>query len=107
MPPTEYQQEIESGERVIVGVNRFQSEEGKRPPRLRIEPAVEEQQVAGLTRVKSERDQVRVAESLSVLREAATGETNLMEPILAAVRTYASLGEICGVLREVFGEYRD
>ncbi len=103
----DYQQEIESGERVIVGVNRFQSEEGKRPPRLKIEPAVEEQQVAGLTRVKSERDQVRVAESLSLLREAATGETNLMEPILAAVRTYASLGEICGVLREVFGEYRD
>ena len=91
----EYQQEIEAGERIIVGLNRFQSEDRENPPLLKIDPAVEEQQVAGLRRIKAERNQDLAAAALADLRRAASGSDNLMEPILAAVKAYASLGEIC------------
>jgi len=103
----DYQQEIESGERIIVGINRFQGEEREKLKLLKIDPAVEEEQVARLARVKTERDSARVANTLAEVHRVAAGDGNLMEPILSAVKAYASLGEICGVLREVFGEYRD
>ncbi len=102
----EYQQEIEKKERVIVGLNRFQSEEGAKPAVLKIDPEVEENQVKNLRQLKAKRDNKKINEALSALKEAASGSANLMEPILAAVREYATLGEICNVLREVFGEYR-
>ncbi|MCI5148158.1 MAG: methylmalonyl-CoA mutase, partial [Candidatus Electrothrix sp. MAN1_4] len=103
----QYQQEIESGERVIVGVNEFQVDEDVEVPVMRIDPAVEDQQVRQLRQVKAERDQEAVQQCLSDLETAARSESaNLMEPVLAAVRAYCSLGEICDVLRGVFGEYR-
>ena len=102
----EYQREIETGERVIVGVNRFQVEEKLRPPVLKIDPAVEDNQVESLKNIRKNRDQEKVDNALAALKEAAGGDANLMPPILEAVREYATLGEICNILRDVFGEYR-
>ena len=103
----DYQKEIESGERVIVGVNAFQIEEEEHPELLRVDPAVEEAQKASLRAVKEERNQEAVDQALEALQAAAEKGENLMDPILDAVRAYGSLGEICAVLRQVFGEYRD
>ena len=101
-----YQQEIERGERVIVGVNKF-TEGGDQPPTIfRVNTEVRDQQVRKLQQLRRERDQAAVDASLRRLREAAQGTENLMPPILDAVKAYATLGEICGVLREVFGDYR-
>jgi methylmalonyl-CoA mutase N-terminal domain/subunit len=101
-----YQQEIERGERVIVGVNKF-TEGGDQPPTIfRVNTEVRDQQVRKLQQLRRERDQAAVEASLRRLREAAQGTENLMPPILDAVKAYATLGEICGVLREVFGDYR-
>ncbi|MGD9159873.1 MAG: methylmalonyl-CoA mutase family protein [Desulfobacteraceae bacterium] len=102
----EYQKEIESRERIIVGMNRFQVDEELKPPVLKIDPEVEDNQVNSLKRLRENRNQEKVEETLSVLRDAAKDDSNLMPPILAAVKEYATLGEICGVLRDVFGEYR-
>ncbi|MDU9051153.1 MAG: methylmalonyl-CoA mutase family protein [Candidatus Electrothrix sp. Rat3] len=103
----QYQQEVESKERLIVGVNAFQTEEETTVPLLRVDPAVEDQQVQALARVKAERDQEEVRRCLAALETAAQSDgANLMEPVLDAVRCYCSLSEICGVLRGVFGEYR-
>ncbi|MCK4837181.1 MAG: methylmalonyl-CoA mutase [Desulfobulbaceae bacterium] len=103
----DYQQEIEKGERLIVGVNKFQVDEDCRPSLLKIDPTVEQQQVSNLAKVKANRNNERVALALAGLAKAADSDDNLMEPILTAVREYATLGEICNILRKVFGEYRD
>ncbi|UCG78156.1 MAG: methylmalonyl-CoA mutase family protein [Nitrospirota bacterium] len=102
----EYQQEIERGERIIVGVNEFQTDEQTKPPLLRVDPDVENDQVKRLKELRERRDMKEVERSLKELSECARGSSNLMPAILDAVRTYATLGEICLVLREVFGEYR-
>ncbi len=103
----DYQKEIESGERVIVGVNRYQIEEEEKPELLWVDPAVEAAQTAALRDIRNGRDDKAVQSTLATLKEAAESGDNLMKPIIAAVRVYASLGEICTVLREIFGEYRD
>jgi len=102
----QYQREIEKGDRVVVGVNRFQVQEEKPSNLLRVDPAVRVSQIEKLKKLKSERDDSKVKQSLAQLRQAAQGTENLMPPILDAVRGYATLGEICDVLREVFGEYQ-
>jgi methylmalonyl-CoA mutase N-terminal domain/subunit len=102
----DYQQEIEQGERVIVGVNKFVVDEEKKQPFPRIDPVVEDNQIQRLVELKKRRDNGRVENCLSALEAAARGDKNLMPYILAAVRAYATLGEICNVLRKVFGEYR-
>jgi methylmalonyl-CoA mutase N-terminal domain/subunit len=101
-----YQREIERGERVVIGLNRFQVQEEKPKNLLRVDPALRLSQIEELKKMKSERDQDRVARALSELKRAAEGTDNLMLPILQAVKTYATLGEICDTLRHVFGEYR-
>ncbi len=103
----DYQKEVESGERVIVGVNKFQIDDEEKPELLRVDPKVENAQVTGLQQVRSQRDNKAVENTLAALKIAAQSGDNLMEPIIAAVREYASLGEICSILREIFGEYRD
>ena len=103
----QYQQEIERGERIIVGVNKFQIEEDIKPPLLRVNPEVEKTQVAMLADVKNNRNHDEVAGSLARLEEAAQGTDNLMPFIYECVKEYATLGEICNVLRKVFGEYKD
>jgi len=102
----QYQREIERGERVVVGLNRFQVQEEKPKNLLRVDPALRLSQIEKLKKMKSRRDQRLVTEALSALRKAAEGKDNLMEPILRAVKAYATLGEICDTLRQVFGEYR-
>jgi methylmalonyl-CoA mutase N-terminal domain/subunit len=101
-----YQREIEEGQRVVVGLNRFQTEEEIPANLLRVDPTVRQAQIERLQGLRSERDPAEVSRSLNALREAAEGEENLMTPIIAAVKAYATLGEICDVLREVFGEYQ-
>jgi methylmalonyl-CoA mutase N-terminal domain/subunit len=102
----QYQREIERGERVVVGLNRFQVQEEKPKNLLRVDPALRLSQIEKLKKMKARRDQRLVAEALTELKKAAAGKDNLMVPILRAVKTYATLGEICDTLREVFGEYR-
>ena len=102
----QYQQEVERGERIIVGVNEFQVEEENSVPVMRVDPQVEDEQAARLQQIKRERDQQAVRQALEELDRAAREDRNLMGPVLAAVRAYGSLGEICNVLRAVFGEYR-
>ncbi|OKY74219.1 MAG: methylmalonyl-CoA mutase [Desulfobulbaceae bacterium DB1] len=101
-----YQREIESGERIIVGVNGFQSDEEKRPATLKVDPEVESMQVAALCRLKKSRNSDKVNHALQKLEQAARGDANLFPFVLDAVREYATLGEICNVLRRVFGEYK-
>ncbi len=100
-----YQKEIERGERVIVGVNKFQTKEPPPKGLLKVDPRVREVQIRRLAELRQERDAEKVRSSLKELRHVAQGDGNLMYPILNCVRAYCTLGEICDVLREVFGEY--
>jgi methylmalonyl-CoA mutase N-terminal domain/subunit len=100
-------QSIESGERVVVGVNRFVSDRNPRLELLRIDEQVAARQVEKLKRVRAARDHARVGRALAAVADASRGHDNLMPRILEAVRAYASIGEICGTLRQVFGEYRE
>ncbi|MGH7369491.1 MAG: methylmalonyl-CoA mutase family protein, partial [Candidatus Methylomirabilaceae bacterium] len=102
-----HQKEVEAGVRVVVGVNRFQDEGKPQALQLyRADPEVENAQVKSLEILRRERDNHAVTGALKRLRDAALGEDNLLPPILQAVKVYATVGEICGVLREVFGEYK-
>jgi methylmalonyl-CoA mutase N-terminal domain/subunit len=103
----QYQKGIETKKRIIVGVNQFQIEEEPLKDILRIQPEVERYQKEKLSKVKKERDNGKVKGALTVLKKAAQGRDNVVPPILEAVRTYATLGEISDTLREVFGEYRE
>jgi methylmalonyl-CoA mutase, N-terminal domain len=100
------QQEIESGERVVVGVNKFRSGEEPEPTIFRVNTELARGQMERLRRVRAERDGAKAQASLAHLREIAQSDANLMPAILDAVRAYATLGEICGELRAVWGEYR-
>ncbi len=102
-----YQKGIETGERVIVGVNRFQVDQGKPPKILRVDPAVRERQVVRLQALKARRDGAKVVNALTALQAAARSKENLMPYIIACVEGYATLGEIADALRAVFGEYRE
>ena len=102
-----YQREIDARQRVIVGVNEYAEDEPVRIPLLEMDPEGYERQVARLQRVRHERDNERVGETLQALREAAQTTKNTMPYILDCVRAYATLGEIMGVFRQVFGEYRE
>ena len=101
----EYQQRLESGEREMVGVNTFAMEEPSRPDILRLDPELAQHQIERLQALRKRRDAATISRSLDALRRAASGTDNLMPPILEAVRGYATIGEICNALRDVFGEY--
>lgn len=102
-----WQMAVESGEKVIVGVNKFQVEEAPVEGLLRVDASAGEFQKNKLAKVKAERDNAKVQEELAKLEKAAEDESvNLMPVILDCVRAYCSIGEICGVLRKVFGEYK-
>lgn len=104
----EFQRSVESNDQIVVGVNKFQVDEGDSDRQLlRVDPSVGEGQVARLRKMKEGRDNVRVKNTLDDVRTAAEDGSNLMPKILDAVRVYATEGEICGVLREVFGEYKE
>ncbi len=101
----QYQNEIESGEKIIVGVNRFAEEEKPLSNVFRVDDAIRKQQTERITALKAERDNPAVVICLQNLKTAATGMQNLMPYILAAVENYATLGEIADTLRHVFGEF--
>lgn len=105
----EYQKSVESGERVVVGVNEYQVEEDNSGRELlRVDPSVGENQCRKLRDLRGKRDNLRVQTVLDEVRKAAKDESvNLMPRIIEAVKAYATEGEICGVLREEFGEYRE
>jgi methylmalonyl-CoA mutase N-terminal domain/subunit len=102
-----YQWEIDTGRRTIVGVNDYVTDEPLRIPLLQMDPAGYQRQVERLNRVRRERDNAAVQRSLDALRRAAAGTDNLMPFLLDAVKVYATLGEIMGAMREVFGEYME
>ncbi len=97
--------EVESGDRVIVGVNRFQTEEELPKDLLKVDPAVGEKQVARLNELKATRDEAAVRQALAELKAIAQSTDNVMPAMLKAVKALATVGEICDALREVFGEY--
>ncbi|MBP9627258.1 MAG: methylmalonyl-CoA mutase family protein [Synergistaceae bacterium] len=104
----EYQKSIETDDRIIVGLNKFQiKEDASERQLLRVDKSVGENQVIKLTKMKDGRDNIRVKNCLEDIRKGAQGDQNLMPLILEAVKCYTTEGEICGVLREVFGEYRE
>jgi methylmalonyl-CoA mutase N-terminal domain/subunit len=100
-----WQRRLEQGERRVVGVNAYTETVGSPVEVLRISPEVEAEQRRVLARRRADRDDAAVRAALADLRAALPGSTNLVEPMLAAARAEATLGEICGVLREEWGGY--
>lgn len=103
----EYQQAVESGEQVVVGVNRFQAEEGRAIPTLRIDPEIERTQVERLRALRARRDAAKSRAALEEVERRARGAENLLPAILAAVESYATVGEISDAMRRAFGEYQE
>jgi methylmalonyl-CoA mutase N-terminal domain/subunit len=101
----DYQKAVESGEVVVVGMNKYKSDKEPKQELLKVDPQVGEMQKERLTKLKSERNNEAVEEKLEALRTACEGDDNVMPYIVDAVKEYATLGEVCGVMRDVFGEY--
>jgi methylmalonyl-CoA mutase N-terminal domain/subunit len=101
-----YQRSVESGEEIVVGVNAYQVGESVELERLKVDPAIEEGQRAHLAAIRQRRDASRVSELLASLENAARGSENLVPLFITLVEADATLGEICGVLRQVWGEYQ-
>ena len=102
----EYQRQIERGEKIIVGVNKFQSAEHSKVPGFKIDDSIQQVQCNKLKSLKAKRDHQQVALCLRQINEAALGNTNLMPLVVAAVENYCTLGEIADELRKVFGEHK-
>jgi methylmalonyl-CoA mutase N-terminal domain/subunit len=103
----EFEQKIATGERTVVGVTAFRNADGSAIPTLRIDPAIAEKKVRELTELKASRSASAVTSALAGVRAAAKDGANLVPPVIAAARVYASEQEICDVLREVFGSHTD
>ena len=103
----DFEKEIEKGKRIIVGLNKFQSDEDEEPELLKIDMKVQEEQVKFLNKIRRERNQQEVDKALKNLENAANGNNNLIPFIIDAVKAYASVGEICNTMRKVFGEYKE
>ena len=101
-----WQKRVEAKDQVVVGVNAYKAED---PPVtvMKVDPALEERQVARLRAFRAGRDGTATKQALEAVRTAAKGKENLMLPILAAVKAQATLGEISDAMRDVFGEYRE
>jgi methylmalonyl-CoA mutase N-terminal domain/subunit len=102
-----YQQAVDSGEQVVVGVNRFQTEEEKSIPTLRIDPQIEPAQIARLQALRARRDNPKTQAALAEIERRARTSENLMPAILTAVESLATVGEISDALRRAFGEYQE
>jgi methylmalonyl-CoA mutase, N-terminal domain len=103
-----YQSEVEQNQRIVVGVNRYQLDDEPEPDLLRIDPALERTQIERVRAVRARRDSRAVEQALAGLKEdAARDDRNLMEPIMAAARSYVTMGEMCDALRDVWGIWRE
>ncbi|PZT68736.1 methylmalonyl-CoA mutase [Streptomyces sp. SW4] len=98
-------QETDAGERVVVGVNRFRLDEEEPYEPLRVDPAIEARQAERLAKLRAERDRAAVTSALAALRRAAEGSDNVLYPMKEALRARATVGEVCGALREMWGAY--
>ncbi len=103
----DYQQALDSRQATVVGVNRFVQEDEQRPVLLRVDPEVGKRQVAKLAALRQRRDNEQVQQALAALQRGAAGSNNLLPLIIAAVETYATLGEISDAMRQVFGEQHE
>src|SRR6202047_4887513 len=103
----EYQQAVDGGEQMVVGVNRFQADEERAIPTLQVDPNIERTQVARLNALRARRDAAKSRAALEEVERRARGKENLMPAILAAVEAYATVGEISDALRRAFGEYHE
>ena len=101
-----HQKAVETQEQIVVGVNRFQTTEDRRPRLLRVDESVQAAQVERLRQLRAGRDNHAVKRALDALQETARRDENSMPFILQAVEEYATTGEICNALRQVFGEYQ-
>ena len=102
-----FQQAVERREKLLVGVNAYTEAEERRVPTLSVDESVSTRQAERLERLQTERDADRVRRALDRIRDAASGKDNLMDPLLEAARAYASLGEMCDALRDVWGEHEE
>jgi methylmalonyl-CoA mutase, N-terminal domain len=102
-----YQRQVDGGEKTVVGINRYVEGDNIKMPLLKIGPEVERAQLERLKAVRADRDRARHGRALSRLQEASRTRENLMPHILEAVKAYASVGEICGALKQVFGSYEE
>ena len=103
-----FQRQLETKEKVMVGVNKYQiDEKARKIDTLYIDRTVEQKQVQRLAELRRKRNKQAYDQALRIVKEAAQADQNLMEPIIGAVKAYATLQEICDTLREVFGEYRE
>ena len=102
-----YEREIENGERIIVGLNKFKTDDDQKPDLLKIDLKTQEEQIKFLKKIKAERNNNEVNAALSALKETVNGTGNIMPAIINAVKAYASVGEICNTMREVFGEFKE
>ncbi|MGM0379736.1 MAG: acyl-CoA mutase large subunit family protein [Bacillota bacterium] len=102
----EHQKSVETNERIIVGMNKYQIDEDPQKDLLKVDPAVEKKQTDQIEKLKEERDSAKVKEKLKALKKACESDENVMPYIIKAVKEYATLGEISDVMRDVFGEYQ-
>ena len=103
----EFEKQLESGQKIVVGVNKYRTDEDENPELLKIDKKIQSEQIKFLNKIKNERDNTEVTERINELKSAAQGSDNLMPFILNAVKAYASVGEISNSMREVFGEYKE
>jgi methylmalonyl-CoA mutase, N-terminal domain len=102
-----YQAEVEAEERIVVGVNHYELADSEPIPILRIDPELERKQIERVQAVRARRDTALVEAALADLKQAAAGDRNLMDPIVAAAKAYTTMGEMCEALREVWGVWRE
>jgi len=101
-----YQRKIETGEKIIVGLNKFQADEKNTQPVFKVDESMEKIQIEKLTALKKRRDHAKCDQLLQILNDKAVGGENIMPAVIDAVENYCTLGEIADTLREVFGEYK-
>jgi methylmalonyl-CoA mutase N-terminal domain/subunit len=101
------QRRLEAGEEVVVGVNRYQTDDARELELFTLEETLPRKQIERLHTVRARRDSIAAAGALERLRAAANGTENLMPPLIAATEAYCTLGEMCDVLRSAFGEFRE
>lgn len=102
-----FQKELENEERIVVGMNKYQTKEESPKNLLKLDPAIQKNQIEKLKNIKEMRDNKLVSQSLNELKEAAKGKENLMPYIINSVKAYSTLGEISNILKEIFGEYNE
>ena len=101
-----WEQDVNTGERVVVGVNKYRDDDEPEPEYFKVDPSLADMQRAKLDKLRDERDSAAAEKALAGLRAAAEGSENMMPAIIEAVHAYCTLGEICGSMKEVFGEYK-